>query len=96
MDERYYIVRSYEAGVFFGQITARTGNEVTMRNVRKLWYWEGACAVEQLAMEGVKAPSACKFTVVVDEITILNVCQFAPCTEAAAANLRSVSEWKRQ
>ena len=52
MNEKYYIVRADRAGVFFGNIKERNGSEVTMTNVRRLWYWDGACAVEQLAVNG--------------------------------------------
>lgn len=45
MENKYYIIRGDRSGVFFGQIAGRNGQEVELRNVRKLWYWEGACAV---------------------------------------------------
>lgn len=90
-----YIVRCDRAGVFFGEIKERRGNEVTMTNVRKLWYWDGACAVEQLAMDGTKKPSNCQFTVMVPEMELMGVIQVLPCTEAAAASIEAVMEWKR-
>lgn len=40
--EQKYIVRGVEAGVFYGYITEKEGCEVTMKNARCLWYWEGA------------------------------------------------------
>ena len=58
-----YIIRCDRAGVFFGKIKERTGSEVTMTEVRKIWSWDGACAVEQLAQDGTKAPGNCRFTV---------------------------------
>ncbi len=88
------IVRADRAGVFFGTLTHKEGNEVTLTNARKLFYWNGAGAVEQIALEGVKRPTDCKFTVVVEEITILNVIQIIPCTEVAIANIENVKEWK--
>lgn len=66
-----------------------------MTNVRKLWYWDGACAVEQLAMEGTKKPGSCQFTVTVPEMELMGVIQVLPCTEAAAASIEAVREWKR-
>ena len=90
-----YIVRCDRAGVFFGEIKERRGDEVTMINVRKLWYWDGACAVEQLAMEGTKKPGSCQFTVMVPEMELMGVIQVLPCTEAAAASIDAVKEWKR-
>lgn len=93
--EPYYIVRSDEAGVFFGKIKRRDGGEVEMTNVRKLWFWDGACAVEQLAVDGTKKPDACNFTVTVPEMVILGACQIIPCTDTAAASISSVKDWKR-
>lgn len=90
-----YVVRCAQAGVFFGQIKERNGSEVTMINVRKLWYWDGACAVEQLAVDGTKAPANCKFTVVVPEMVLTGAIQILPCTEKAAESLAAVREWTR-
>ena len=90
-----YVVRCAQAGVFFGQIKERNGDEVTMANVRKLWYWDGACAVEQLAVDGTKKPSDCKFTVMVSEMVLTGVIQILVCTDKAAESLAAVREWKR-
>jgi hypothetical protein len=93
--DQYYIVRGDRSGVFFGQVTARNGQEVELRNVRKLWYWDGACAVEQLAADGVTAPANCKFTVVVPEMTITDAIQIVPCSGGAVKVLSGVRVWKR-
>ena len=94
MAEQYYIVRCDRAGVFFGRITDRRGNEVDMADVRKVWYWSGAAAVEQLAMDGVKNPEACRITVEVPQMTVMEAIQIIPCTDEATENLRSVALWK--
>jgi hypothetical protein len=88
------IVRADRAGVFFGTLTEKEGSEVVLTNARKLFYWNGAAAVEQIAVDGVNKQNDCKFTVVVEEITILNVIQIIPCTEKAIANIENVKEWK--
>lgn len=90
-----YVVRCAQAGVFFGQIKERNGDEVTMANVRKLWYWDGACAVEQLAVDGTKKPGDCQFTVMVSEMVLTGVIQILACTDKAAESLAAVGEWKR-
>lgn len=36
MENKYYIIRGDRSGVFFGQIAGRNGQEVELRNVRKL------------------------------------------------------------
>lgn len=88
------IVRSGQAGVFFGTLADQEDDAVTLTNVRKLWYWSGAAAVEQLALDGVKNPGECKFTVVVPEMIVLGVCQIIPCTEESAASIEAVEAWK--
>ena len=61
MDNRYYIVRADRAGVFAGHIKSREGQEVTMTDARRLWYWDGAASLSQMAVEGVKKSQNCKF-----------------------------------
>lgn len=90
-----FIVRADRAGVFFGEIIERTGSEVVMQNVRRLWYWDGAASLSQLAVEGVKTPQNCKFTITVPEMTILGVIEIIPCTAEAILSVEGVKAWKR-
>ena len=91
---QYYIVRTNRAGVFFGEIKDRFGNEIVMTNVRKLWRWDGACAVEELAINGTQNPNGCKFTVTVPEMVIAEPIQIIPCTDIAVKRINGVSVWK--
>ena len=91
---KYYIIRTEQAGVFFGHIKERTGNEVTMTDVRRLWYWEGAASLSQMAVDGVSRPHDCKFTVTVPEMTILGVIEIIPCTDKAMDSILGVKEWR--
>lgn len=95
MKNAKFIVRAREAGVFFGEITERSHDEVTMTNVRKLWHWNGACAVEQLAVDGVKRPNDCNFTVTVPSMIIANPIQIIEASEKACKSIEAVKEWKR-
>jgi len=89
------VVRANGAGVFFGELKEKNGNEVTLCNCRKFFYWDGAAAVEQLALDGTSKPDNCKFTVFIEEMTIRNVLQIIPCTEKAIESLSNVKEWKQ-
>ena len=92
---RYYIVRANTAGVFFGKIKETNGKDsVTMSDVRKLWFWDGAASVEQLAVDGVMLPDRCKFTVSVDEMEIVDPIQLIPCTDSATSCIKAVRPWK--
>ena len=90
----YVIIRTYSAGVHAGYLHKREGKEVTLKNARRIWYWEGAASLSQMALEGVKKPEKCKFSVVVPEILLLEAIEVIPCTDAAMKNIQGVSEWK--
>lgn len=94
MNEKYYIVRGDRSGVFAGNIEKRKGQEVTMRNVRRLWYWDGACSISELALRGTSEPNNCKFTVTIEEITLLDAIEIIPCTETAEKNIKGVKIWE--
>ena len=90
-----YIVRCDRSGVFYGEIESRNGQEVTMRNARCLWYWDGAATLLQLAKDGTSEPRDCKFTVYVDELTVVDAIEILPCTDKAITSIEGVSEWRR-
>ena len=91
------IVRCYGAGVFFGEVKEVTsdanGLNVRLANARKVWYWDGAAAVEQLSQEGCNDSS--KITVAVPELVVANAVQIIPCSDKAIANIEAKKEWKR-
>ena len=88
------IIRGNGSGVEFGELVAQNGQEVTLHNARRIWYWEGAASLSQLAKDGTATPSACKFTVTVDSITILDAVEIIPCTDKAIQSIEGVEEWK--
>lgn len=91
--DQFYIVRSDRAGVFFGNIKENKGSSVVMTNVRKIYYWEGANAVEQISQHGVSDKSL--LTVLVPEMEIASPIQIIPCSDTAEKNLKAQKEWKQ-
>lgn len=94
VDVDYCIIRTERAGVHAGTLVRREGQEVELANARRLWYWDGAASLSQLAMQGVSKPHNCKFTVPVTTITLLGVIEVIPCTEKAILSIAGVKEWK--
>lgn len=90
----YKIVRTYSAGVFAGYIESRNGQEVVMRDARRLWYWDGAASLSQLAVDGVSKPENCKFPCPVSRIELLEVIEILDVTEKAKKSIEGVEEWK--
>lgn len=92
--ENKFIVRCDSAGVFYGEIVSRNGQEVEMKDVRNIWYWDGAATVMQLAAEGVSKPNTCKFSVPVESLVLLEAIQIIPCTDKAVESLDAVKPWR--
>ena len=90
-----YLVRCDRSGVFYGTLVELEGQRAKIINVRKIYYWDGANCLEQLAMEGTKAPDNCKFTMSVDEIEVFDLIQLLPCTVEAIEIIEKVREWKK-
>jgi hypothetical protein len=90
----YVIVRTYSAGVFAGELVSRDGKEVTLANVRRLWYWAGAASLSQLAVEGTSSPTKCKFPCEVPCVTLTEAIELLDVTEAARKSIAEVPVWK--
>lgn len=96
-DNKFYIIRTYSAGVWFGNIKSLNGSVAIVTNARRLWYWSGAASLSQLAVEGTKRPNDCKFTVTITDeegVYLPQVIEVLPCTESAVENIKAVKEWK--
>lgn len=89
------IIRADKAGVFFGTLKEKNGTEVTLTDCRRLWYWDGAASLSQLAVDGTSKGDNCKFTVIVPEITILGVIEIIPCKDKAIESIEGVNVWKK-
>ena len=90
----YCIVRTYSAGVFAGNLVSRKGKEGVMKNSRGIYYWAGAGALSQLAVDGTSNPGECKFTVETPVRELTEIIEVIPCTEKAFNSIRGVKEWR--
>lgn len=91
----YVIVRTQNAGVFAGEhyasdLAARTA---TLNNARRLWYWDGAASLSELAVSGTKKPATCKFPVAVPSIGLSEVIEVIEVTDEARKSIESVPVW---
>lgn len=90
----YVIVRAEGAGVFAGYLEKEDESDtVVMRNARRLWYWDGASSLSELAVHGTAKPENCKFPCEVSKIKIFNVIEILDTTEKARKSIQSVVNW---
>ena len=85
------IVRSYDAGVYFGTVTNVEGETVRVENVRNIWKWEGASCLSQIANDGIRDG---KVSPIVESMVLNRCCQIIPCTNKAIVNLESQRVWE--
>lgn len=90
----YVIVRTTSAGVFAGHLKSREGEETTLTEARRIWYWDGAASLSQLAVNGTSKPRTCKFPVAVPEITIRGTIEVISATAHAEASIKAVPAWE--
>ena len=87
--------RTYSAGVHFGTLAAKNGQECLVKNARRVWYWKNACSLSQLAIEATANLSDSQIAVEVPEIVLDQVIEVIPMTEAAISHLKGAPVWKK-
>lgn len=92
---KYCIVRTYSAGVFAGVVKKLKGQEATVVNARRLWYWAGAASLSQMALDGTSKPQDCKFPAPVEQVYLSQVIEIIPATKKARANIEAVPVWAK-
>lgn len=89
------IIRGDRSGVFFGTLEEVKKNKAKLTNCRRLWYWDGANSISQLALDGTAKPYNCRFTVSVESIVIMDCIEIIPCTDKSIESIEGVSVWKQ-
>ena len=81
------IVRTYSAGVWFGEIAEKSGNEVIVKNARRMWKWWAAegISLSSVALHGVKHDES-KITEAVPAVW-LEAIELIPASEKAIASI---------
>jgi hypothetical protein len=92
---KYCIVRTYSAGVFAGILQSLDGKVGTVTAARRLWYWDGAASLSQLATDGTSKPENCKFPCEVAEVLLTEIIEVIPCTDKAIESIKGVAIWKK-
>ena len=86
----YCIARCYSAGVHAGEVVSVDGENVILKDSRRLWSWkaQNGIALSGVAQHGVKS-SECKIDVVNPMIYLTGVCELIPCTRTAKESINA-------
>jgi hypothetical protein len=71
------LIRTYSAGVHFGTLIERDGQEVHLKEARRLWSWSGALSLSEIAAKGCTISSS-KISVPVEEIVLTQAIEVIP------------------
>ena len=93
---KYVLVRTYSAGVFAGTLKKQDNKNVTLTDARRIWYWDGASSLSELAMHGTSKPEDCKFPCAVNEIDLTEAIEIIEVSSKAEESIRGVKEWKQR
>jgi len=91
---KYCMVRTYSAGVFAGTVESRNGKEVVMSKARRIYYWDGAASLSQLATDGTSKPENCRFPCPVENLLLTEVIEIIPITDKARKSIEGVRIWE--
>lgn len=86
------IVRTYSAGVHFGYLARRDGKEVDLIKSRRIWSWQGANTLSEIATIGFDSKRS-RVAVPVS-ITLTEAIEIIDCTDAGVAAIEA-AEWAR-
>lgn len=90
---RFVLVRTYSAGVHFGDLVSEDGSEVTLSNARRLWNWSGGrLSLNEVAIEGAK--SGDRISVAVPSIKLKGAIELITCSAEGEASLRLALAYK--
>lgn len=92
MEGKYVVVRTYSAGVHVGTLGQLAGEQAVLTDARRIWRWEGANTLHEVALHGVGKGS--RVSEPVGQILLTGVIEIIPTTEDAAANLRA-AKWSK-
>lgn len=90
------IVRTYSAGVWFGEIAEKSGNEVIVKNARRMWQWWAAesISLSAVAIHGIKHDKS-KICEAVESVW-LEAIELIPCTKKSIESIEAAENVKAQ
>lgn len=97
-EENYFvgkkvIVRTYSAGVFFGEIIEKKGEEIILKNARRLYYWKtinNGISLSEVANEGLHEDS--KICAATSKHWVMAI-ELIECSAKAIKNIEAQNEF---
>ncbi len=90
------IIRTYSAGVWFGELDQKDRNEVILKNARRMWSWwaKEGISLSSVAIHGIKVAKS-KIVEPVESVW-LEAIEIIPCADDAIFNIESAQNAKAE
>lgn len=87
---QYVIARCYAAGVHAGEVLSVDGENVILKDSKRLWSWkaEDGIALSGVAQHGI-TKEKCKIDTQNPMIYLTGVCELIPCTKKAKESINA-------
>ncbi len=84
---KYVIARCYSAGVHAGEVVSADGENVILKDSRRLWSWKAkdGVALSGVAQNGLKSEG--QVDTLNPEIALTGVCELIPCSAKARESI---------
>lgn len=88
------IVRTFSAGVFFGEIYLKSNDEIILKNARRLYYWKtnnNGISLSEVANAGLDPESK-----VCEKVSCiyLKAIELIECSSIAIKNIEDINDYK--
>ena len=86
------IIRTYSAGVWFGRLKEKSGNEVILTEARRMWRWwaKDSISLSGVALHGIKQEKS-RIAGAVDSVWLQPI-EIIPISGKAAESIRTAPE----
>lgn len=90
------IIRTHSAGNWFGELSEKDGNEVIIKNARRMWRWWAAesISLSACALYGIKRDKS-KIVDAVPSVW-LEAIEIIPCTDTAIKSIEGAENAKAE
>ncbi len=90
------IIRTYSAGVWFGELEQKDGKEVILKDARRMWNWwaKEGISLSSVAVHGIKENKS----KIAESIRLvwLEAIEIIPCNDAAILSIESAQNAKAE
>ena len=89
------IIRTYSAGVWFGRLKEKSGNEVILTEARRMWRWwaKESISLSGVALHGIKQENS-RIAGAVESVWLQPI-EIIPISGKAAESIRTAQETKQ-